>query len=695
MAKIKKTKKISPKEAIELLSFFEEYDINDPYRIGIVEDKHLVSKDEDFPENKVSWITSANLADLSALTAHCFASILSYFKQLLDDDQTDWNSDKVQKGVASIFEIAGNAKLRLKSLFESHPDKDQLIETIQKEYEALEVFFTARLAEKIQRDGKRIDKWDKSWDSADDSLMLDLDGAGLSHFDAIMHDRAYELFYLKDSSGKPFFNKELLREVKLFRDFDPSFDLSSEPDPFLPLKEIEEKDMNGCAMQILQICHERLQELFHARIRKKESECIRMLHYAIYALMLCANTKNLTGRGQAKTSRGYFQDFLYFFEKATSSNDYMKWEAYPPSKTDTKEMIVLQTIHDLAFAFFTRKAAMRKEMDGFAQRLIRRGDEIRKLEDKKITKKEGASKLHQQMDALSFFLSYFPSGPVVKIVDLLMDPESELFFSPIRQGNLPFHLFSCDIEGRQYQLLRLPSPVMQKEINKASVIGEFFAFLRSLKERKKNLLLVQYEDKNSWREEARAKIVESVAREAEFNSFFTVITLPKSGMFYHQIDAYAEVSDADAFIQQFCDLMQTPKISGIHFSSFQEEIDAMIKPAAEKIHAKYFQNKKTLSREERKSFIDLTYCEIIRFLAKEAKADYIAFTSKDAIDAGLCDGTLFYIMCEKENNIPTEQSYGAARWALFSPALLYRERMPHPDMIYRITVAMDKIERSG
>ncbi len=683
MGKKKTLKKLSSEGAFENLSVLEELDLQDPFRLGISEDIHLVSDEEQYPHMQV--VTSQNMEDVKNIAAISFSRLLTYFQELVEEGETDWESPKVRKGIEAIMDIVGGAARKL-HLLQGGAEQEKLSLT---EYEALEAYYVSKVQPLLEGKGEVTKSWEKDWIKNSQSLLMDTENLGAQDFEAIIRDRVYELFSIHDSSGKPFFDASSIRKIKVFRETDGSFDISADEDPFVRMNFLIDKDLNGAAMQILSLCTDSITKYYKSKIRKKELEFVRLVHYAIMALMLAGNSRNTLEHRPIKSAHKYFEDFLFFLGKALAHPEYMKWIAYPETQNEPKIRILMGLVQDLSYALFTRKDAAPQEIQGLIKRLIRKGKEGVEVGGETI------GRLLRERDAVDGYLTHFPNGPIMKILDRLKEQSENdfSFFSPIKQDNYPYHLFSVKEGRKELHFLRIPSPTIQSQIAKATLLPEFQAFLYELKERNEKLLMIHLQDKNSWVEEARCKTIENYAKQVDFAEFFLLLTLPKETHFYHQIGEFLAMDDAESFFDHFKEEIHLPENFGFTFPQAEKQSIRYLERILPEIHELFFDKKEELSRKERLDFIEITYLFLMVESMAQCTPKYISFTSKDSIDKGPPEAAMIYFFSLLlEGKKIEEKDYDRMRWIIYAPALKYRERAPDSRDLYRIFSALALME---
>ena len=79
-------------------------------------------------------------------------------------------------------------------------------------------------------------------------------------------------------------------------------------------------------------------------------------------------------------------------------------------------------------------------------------------------------------------------------------------------------------------LLSLPSPTRQKNVSEVEVVPEMEAFLEGLQVKGQHHLLINLQDRSSWKEHARSMCLEK----SQKKDVLTVISLDRESSFYEQ-----------------------------------------------------------------------------------------------------------------------------------------------------------------
>jgi hypothetical protein len=242
--------------------------------------------------------------------------------------------------------------------------------------------------------------------------------------------------------------------------------------------------------------------------------------------------------------------------------------------------------------------------------------------------------------------------------------------------------------------IRLPCPINQQQIDKAEIAIEFEGLLRSLGSLKRNQrhLVINVQDRTSWREYARCNAVEEAQKKTEFENTLIVATLPKDTDFYLQSGSYVEWDDAAEFTKllksqvesgEECGFFIPP---GIHLAELLEFVDKAIKT----IHTLFFAGKDRLLHKNRLDFIEIFYLFFSLKLIEEFKPDSFSFTCKDAVDTGSAASAemfaLLRMMNDSSHFSKVEEDF--LLWMVYGPALLVRDRAIDIQRFNRMTSAL-------
>jgi hypothetical protein len=464
---------------------------------------------------------------------------------------------------------------------------------------------------------------------------------------------------------------------------------------------MQDRDLQASANQILSECYHPIEDYFRIAKKLQDNDLAQMLNKAIMALFLGTNPRNLLQNTFGKSCLQYFLDFQMFLRSAMRMGEYQKWMAYPPDASDKTAAILLKLTHSLCYSFFWRAGGVMQESIGLIHRTMRKGEEIFQAEKKHLLK--GDNMWNQFLlddERFRALLLKFPNGPLFKILDLIREEQEEdaiVPYDPIGQENLPSRIYQIEKNEKRIDVIRCPSPIRQSLINKTEIIDEFRGYLRALglTGLKKKHLLINLNDRTSWREFVRSSALESLQKNAEFSQQYFVITLPKDTDFYHQSNEYLNLNRSEEFIAGFLAQIGSGEECGYYFPSSwkRDEIMDFAKQVLPAIHAHFFHKKDTLSRRNREDFIEIFYQFLILKAIEQFNPDAISFTCKDAIDTGAAQGGTFYGFLKLfEGGLDEKKERDFLLWLFYTPALFIRERAIDPERLNRALSALERCD---
>lgn len=645
--------------AMENLASIASIDKDNTAPLGIMEGGRLVTNRQDFGPDTVEWLSGEGAEPIVQLLDLTYQAIHQHLVELDNTPEMDWNKDR--KAVAAMMALVGESVAKIEKYLYDHLGKEIQIRQ-RPAFAALQQFYQSVLASRLT-----------------DSV--------LSNIDEIRADTNYELFYIRNENNEPYFNRETLRHVKLVCDFEVEGE-----DPLLQIRPMQDRDLHASAGQILGECHDPIADFYSVAKTLEGNELVKSLSMALSALFLAANPRYLLPNTTFKSCLQYFYDFHRFVRRAMHTTEYQKLIAYPPDRTDKVSLLLLELTHMLCKAFFVRVGGVKTETIGLIHRTMRAGEEMKQKEQQKLLKGDTVwNQLLLDDEKYRKRLSFFPSGPLFKILDLIHEEQDDgivIAFDPLVQENIPSKIYEIQVKSKKIEVLRLASPTRQSLINKAEVVEEFQGFVRSLKEERH--LLINLQDRTSWKEFARCKVLEGLSKSAEFSQRVLTLTLPKATDFYFQAQEYLELGNVKTFKEALFE--QVNMENGFFFPApwKKEERLSFATALIEKIHQLFFQNKKELSRRNREDFIELFYHLLILKAIDQLNITSLSFTCKDALDIGPAAQGMFYgFLTLLTGDFSKKESLDFLRWLLYAPALFVRERAILPERFTRAISFLD------
>lgn len=609
-----------------------------------------------------------------------FQAILSFATDFYRKQYSQLSKPQVRRNFRSLLAMVGEAGIKLNrctGVFHTAQRTSDLAE-----YRAIEDFYRNKLAKPLgDQNPAALENLARA------ELGDGLTGHGLSlHIRAaedlqrLLDDSDYELFFLKKEDGQPFFSPALLRNLRVIHQLSGSLPESVEADPLLALKELSDLEAHNRARHALEAGHDFWAFIAKHAAQQTESPLFRLLYQGMLALMLAGNSRNLLAALPIKSSIQYFRDFLNLFAMALASEEYK--EVLNSISPNPLQAQLLGLIGELAQSLFNFSAPS-AIIGPYINKLIKSGSSQLDQHEHEL-----AWQLLNEARAISTVLKRYPSGPLLRMLDFISAEEIPDCFEPLMQDNLPYRMWSIEHDGKSTEVMRVPSPTAQESITKAHPNPIFLAFLSTYVKAAgaKRHLLINIQDRTSFRDRARCLALEELPRYAEYLPHLTVVTLPRYGDFYFQCGVYQEDCSAEELLQQYAEQVLAGEDFGYYFppglkTGMHERLSVLSKD----ILKKHCPRTGPLSRNERIVLIDIFFNELTLDLIKRITPDSVSFTDKDGCDAAACTNTLFYIFYHwKQNSHWSPPNADLLHTMLFGPALTIRERLVQAPELARL-----------
>lgn len=617
-----------------------------------------------------------------------FKTVHKYLEHIYSKEQTALKDIDMQKGVQSILALAREAAAkvdRCSGIFSQGKKRESITES--KEFRDLEEFYEKKILKKFQEVLESEQAWKEEWEKEED--VLDFERKGLKNLETVTRDRDYELFYITREDGTKFYNKNLVRHIRLVANFDQLIGELSGEDPLVKVRVVLDKEGMHSAAVIKKESFSQINAWLKGAKHHKEAPLVRDIHKTLMALLLASNSRNLIGQTSGKNCLGYFIDFQTYLRDIVSHVDYKSIIDNPPEDPDHFFHRMITLIHTLCFHYFIHQIDHNEAYSFFAKIIENHRKESigAKSHSNSIS---FWNKLLDDHESLYLELKQFPSGPLFKVLDILHDQDASLTFDPYLAQSRSFVFYHLHYHQMSAPCLKFPCPIEQKTIDKASVLEEYRGCLRHLADRQQQekVFLINFQDRTSWQEFARCKALEDFQINAEFNDYMVYLNLPKNTDFYLQSDIYISNNNAGEFKQVLLEQVISGQECGF---SFPVGINpANIKTFAAKvidiIHEHFFAGNELLSRKQRLDFIEIFYHFFILKMIDEISPDFIGFVCKDGVDVSSIGSSGFYAFAKmlSKNDEWKEEERDAFSAMIFAPALLLRERVIDIQRLSRI-----------
>ncbi|MBA2369532.1 MAG: hypothetical protein H0V82_10995 [Candidatus Protochlamydia sp.] len=700
-----RTTNLSIVEAVETLSNIVDLDLD--HEFGITQKHELLLQSDKIDYKTVHWLDQKDAGATVNLVRETYRIILHYLKQFYRREYGYVTDQKTIEGIKTIMVLVGEAAKKLDKYTNLFHQAQKKSVTEFKEYQQLQEFYLTKIAHKV--DEKVLSKWilglslgkwkaqkeiefkaaPSTSENLEEAMHIFID------LDTVKKDTEYELFFIRKEDGSRFFNPRLLRNIKLVCDFGIYFGEHKGTDPLEAVKQWHDKMLYICARDMLKGLGDKVEHFFHDIRKLKNQELINILNKALIALLMSSHSQNLMKHNPIKSCAEYFSDFQIFLREALHSHTYQKWLAYPPKETNQLAYDLLDFIHLLNRTLYAGLQGI-EELLPVIHKLIKEAH-VGTKEPVEISQKI-AKRLADDNGSMTKLMRRHSSGPLLKVLNILEEDAFHVF-DPLLQRNIPSQLFHLNLAGNRLIHLRMASPIYQEFINKAIVVEEFKAFIRSYSESPvpKTHLLVNLQDRTSWREHARSAAIEELQYQPGMENALTVVTLAFDTDFYHQLNPYHQLNHADAFMAQFKEHLLSDN-SGFYFPNriALENLSSFIDQTFPLVHQIFFSEKNVLQRENRLDFIEIFYLLLELKLIEWIKPASFSFTCKDGIDVGPCNSAALLaflkIIGKEEFN---DEDWDRLNLILYGPALLIRERLIIPERFNRLTSAIRTIEAAS
>lgn len=659
-------------EAVDNLSSMAEIDVD---QLKLEKESSL---GDGLEVGRARWFDPKSEEKTYESVKNTFKTVHKYLEHVYSKGHAELKDVDMQKGVQSILHLAREAASkvdRCSGIFSK--GKKQTSITDCREFKDLEEFYEKKILKRFQEVLASEEAWKEEWEKEGDAL--DIERKGLKNLETVTRDRDYELFYIAREDGSKFYNRNLIRHIRLVANFDQLIGDLTGDDPLVRVRIVLDKEGMQSAMAIKRGALSQINSWLKGAKHHKDAPLVEDLHKALMALLLAANPRHLVGQTTGKNCLSYFIDFQTYLREVVTHVDYKSIIDNPPEDLDHFFYRTTTLIHTLCFYSLIHQIDQSEAYSFFAKIVDHESTEISKM-----SHSNSISFWNQMLDdheAIYLKLKQFPSGPLFKVLDVLQNQEEEVAFDPYLEQARPLVLYHLHYKQSEAACLRFPCPIEQKIIDKAHVLEEYKGALRHLIDRKQGekVFLVNLQDRTSWQEFARCKALEDLRMSGEFNQCMYYLNLPKNTDFYLQSDIYVTNNKASDFKQLLLDQVISGPECGFCFpiGIKVEEIQEFSKTAIERIHEHFFAKQELLSRKNRLDFIEIFYHFLILKIIDGISPDFIGFVCKDGVDVSSATTTSFYgfikMLSQEEGWKEEEKDF--FRMITFTPALLIRERV--------------------
>lgn len=664
-------------EAVDMLSNMAEIDPKELKEIV----KKIKAGEE--PLRTLYWLDLKEPEKTTAYIKSAMSTIHRYLQYFYTEERSSLKDSNTQRGLTAMMALAKEAATVMDEC--AFALNETTVSTL-KEYTELQDYYLKKIIAYMQEKDE-TGEWQDEWGTGPGDLG-DLKRRGIKDLEMVKKDRDYELFYIRKEDGSAFFNRDLLRHLKLVTSFDESLTELFAHDPLTKVIFLHDREMHASAKQIRAFSEYDMAQFYTHAMQHQNLPLVSDLNAACMALMMASNPQRLMQNTTGKSCVSYFNDFQTYLRRVLSSANYIQLNSGTIDPDDHLNRSILNLAHTLVYSFFSR-VGHREEVIAFIYGLIAKRN------------KPLAGSIWNQMieihEEIFGLLKHFPSGPLFKALDVFQLGEDFQGFDPIAQGNYPLKSYVVSFRKFHTDILRVPSPTRQQYIQKAELDAEFQGYLRHLTSLKRGdqHLIINLQDRTSWEERARCTALEQGQSFAEFADTLTVVTLPKYTDFYTQSDVYLKINNANDFISLILEQIKSGEECGFFFpKAFAiTKAVAFSEKALPLIHKCFFGAKNVLSRKNRLDFIEIFYYFLTLKIIEEVQPLSCSFTCKDAIDVGGAFQAGFYSFIKLMSRSPDwhmdEKDF--LIWMFFAPAITIRDRAIDRERLSRTISALSTL----
>jgi hypothetical protein len=302
----KKKDEMSIMEAVDNLSGMAELDAT--------YDKEGASQGVKRNLHELKELSSEQKEETLSLVKGTFKTVHKYLEHVYTKDRAQLKDRDTQRGIKAIMVLADEAADKLDkctSLFKHTYEEGKVTEI--KEYKDLKSYFKKNILKRFEEVLVSEAHWEEEW-SAEDK-KIDIEKQGLKDLEMVKRDKQYELFYIRKDDGKPFFNRNLLRHIKLVSDFDEIVMGFEGEDPLLRINILIDHEAQMIAEEIRESARNEISDFYADAMHHKEIPIVGAVLKMTMSLMLACNPHNLQEHTMGKVCTRYLKDFHKFLRE--------------------------------------------------------------------------------------------------------------------------------------------------------------------------------------------------------------------------------------------------------------------------------------------------------------------------------------------------------------------------------------------
>lgn len=659
---------------------------------------------ENCPLKDKSWLVEHDRQGLALTVRDLFKVILRYMENYYSNGNTFVTGSKTLEGIKTIMVVVGEAAKKIDRYTTLFKERKSAGVTDLREYKQLQEFYNRKISRTI--DESLLGKWilaltEKTFLRSKAKVEEEIKQFESKHvfvdLDSVKNDTEYELFFIRKEDGSRFFSPRLIRNIKLVCDFGSMLGREKEPDFYIDQVIWEDQFAYEVANVIQQSCHNAINRYYPVIARHKEHELIGLVNKAIIALLLASKKEKLIKNGSYKGCISYLADFSSFLREILLHRDFQHLVAFPSKEATAVQEAAGKIVGAILQAIFEGSTSY----DGagpYLDYLLKESRDQVSLEHFQEANHSGLvwNQLAFDYTAMKKFLRRHSSGPLNKVIQLLEDGDYQSF-DPYVQGAFPELLFSIFDQEKKISIRRLPSPTTQEKINNARINREFLTHLHFHDgEMGGNILLINFQDRTSWREHSRSSRLESLQDASEFEDFLSVITLSKDTEFYHQQAPYHEDHQWSIFKDHMVEHILGDHTGFYLPQAIKDEMSpGWMEGMLEAVNRIFFSGRNVLPFESRLDFMEIFYAFLELKCIEASKAENVYLCCKDGVDSSTAAAAFLYLFLKMATGERVEkEDIDRVTKMLYSSAILKRDRVILQDRFNRMNSALKVVENA-
>lgn len=680
-------------DAVEALtSIMESHWETEEQALPFIDDETVKWKDS-------SWLKSDDKEEVEARIKAIFKVIYRHLKNFAENRIEAIEESNSLEKIKSIMVLVGEAAKKIDRFGRVFKEQHRSSVTAFREYKLLQEFYKKKISHHIGE--AELGKWilALSLRAFEQQKTKDTEkhrALQTTHvfvdLDSVKKDTEHELFFIRKQDGSRFYSPALVRNIKLVSDFGSHIGKELEKDPLGDYILWQDKWAKTEASEILSYSKGTIDRYLKTIRKSNKGEVFYHLSHAIFALILASNDSRLIMNGSTKGCFDYFGDFQMFLRLTLQDRAFRQMIAYPLEEKDESLMACKKIIERILEALFM-KCQTRTSLSTYLNFLINEGNDLISYEHRREALKSGkiSSRLACDFSAMQKLLRQHSSGPLNRVLMVLEDGE-EKCYDPYLQKLLPERLFSEMLFNQTVTFHRLPAPIVQEFIHEAKISEEFRTFLHTYPKDEGKILMINFQDRTSWKEHARADTLEKLQKDEPYSSFLNVITFPKDTEFYHQDPPYHEDHQVALFKEHLIEHVLSD-YTGYYFPKELKLKKEIVIEIFDRVHAKFFSRKNVLTRESRLDFIEIFNLMLMMKCIQMTNARHVFFTCKDGVDVSSAEAALLlvYMRLMKGDGF-SQEMIEQVQELIYLPALMGRERSMMQSCFQRMLGAVKVME---